>query len=171
MKLEPRFKSVLLILTSLALVVWLVFLLISKFWVFTEPAETYDTNYTGVAYLKEENIKEFPLTDLQIFDKEYNFKVLSIEGGSIKSIPSEVGQFTSLVNIKITDSALEKIPPEIGTLVNLETLDLTGNDLSSLPTEIGQLRKLKKLYLTGNPIDPEGRIRIQELLPNTENSF
>lgn len=168
MKSKFRLDFVLLVLGCLILVVWIAFFVINKLWVFTEPTETY---YTGATYLKEENIKEFPLNDLEIFDKEYDFKSLSIEGGSIKTIPPEVSQFVSLVDVKIINSALKEIPPEIGALVNLEALDLTGNDLVSLPTEIGKLRNLKKLYLTGNPIGPEEKIKIQDLLPNTEIFF
>jgi len=168
MKLKFRLDLVLFALGFLILVVWIAFFLVNKFWVLTKPAETY---YTGAAYLEEEHIKEFPLKDLEDFDKKYDFKILSIEGGSIQSIPPEIGQFVSLVDVKIINSALKEIPPEIGSLVNLETLDLTGNDLSSLPTEIGQLSKLEKLYLTGNPISPKEAEKIKELLPNTQIFF
>lgn len=80
------------------------------------------------------------------------------------SLPPEIGQLASLIELNLGDNALVILPPEIGKLASLKTLTLClhmeinpdrqdwGNNLTSLPVEIGLLTNLTKLDLYDNKL-------------------
>lgn len=127
--------------------------------------------YSIQHYILEDNLQTFPLEESREFDKAYDFKKLSIEGGAIKTIPLEIAEFDSLVSLIIKATALESVPSEIGSLVNLESLDLSGNKIITLPDEISQLTKLKEVNLSDNPINSDEAERIRSLLPQAQIIF
>jgi Leucine-rich repeat (LRR) protein len=71
------------------------------------------------------------------------------------SIPSEIGDLTSLQRLYLQNNELSSsIPAEIGDLASLQRLDLSNNQLSgSIPSEIGDLSNLVYLYLYSNQLD------------------
>jgi len=82
-----------------------------------------------------------------------NLKILRLEGCHITSLPSTIGQLTSLEELYITkyfDNKILDVPNEIGNLINLKTLDLSACNLKSLPRTISNCTKLKQLDLAKN---------------------
>ncbi len=81
------------------------------------------------------------------------------------SIPSEIGNLTSLTNLNLEYNQLsDSIPTEIGNLTNLEYLSLGGNQLTdSIPISIGNLINLKYLYLQENQLNGSIPISIGNL--------
>ena len=69
------------------------------------------------------------------------------------AVPAVIGQFTSLTVLTLRGhDQLTSLPAEIGQLVSLVELDLGGNQLTSLPAEIGQLTSLTELWLSLNQL-------------------
>jgi Leucine-rich repeat (LRR) protein len=68
------------------------------------------------------------------------------------TIPAEIGDLTSLINLDLHDNRLTgPIPAEIGNLPNLLVIDLSFNQLSdSIPAQLGNLAGLYKLLLNKN---------------------
>lgn len=69
---------------------------------------------------------------------------------SLRSLPSELGHLTSLIDLDLTAVGLETLPITIGKLSSLAVLKLGRNHLSNLPDTIGDLVNLKHLTLWGN---------------------
>ena len=92
------------------------------------------------------------------------------DNGLTGSIPPEIGNLESLVNLFLPGNGLTgSLPSDLGKLSQLEYLSVAGNDLTgSIPPEIGNLR-LASLSLSGNrlsgSIPPElGRLsRLEDL--------
>ena len=79
-----------------------------------------------------------------------SLRELRLTGNQLTSVPAEIGQLTSLERLSLYDNQLTSLPAEIWQLTSLEDLDLSDNQLTSLPAEIGQLTSLKGLWLCGN---------------------
>ena len=87
----------------------------------------------------------------------------------LESLPAEIGQLASLLDLDLSDNKLTSLPAEIGQLTSLRRLTLSGNQLTSLPATIGQLTSLEKLHLAGNqltsvPAEVRQFTQLQELL-------
>jgi Leucine-rich repeat (LRR) protein len=70
------------------------------------------------------------------------------------SLPSELGNLTSLIEIDLVSNQLTgSIPPELGNLIGLTSLSLSWNQLTgSIPAELGNLSNLTWLHLGGNQL-------------------
>ena len=70
----------------------------------------------------------------------------------LTSVPAEIGQLMSLVELSLSGNQLTSLPAAIGQLTSLERLYLDGNQLTSVPVEIGQLTSMRELFLGGNQL-------------------
>ncbi len=77
---------------------------------------------------------------------------LSANDNDIKTLPKEIANLVSLVELELKSNTLFELPPEIGKLKQLKILDLRNNELRKLPSEIAQLENLWKLQLWGNEL-------------------
>ncbi|MFX0198717.1 MAG: COR domain-containing protein [Candidatus Hodarchaeota archaeon] len=80
------------------------------------------------------------------FDPYGNMISLSIKGLQDETLPSEIGHFTTLTNLDLSNNGIKELPSEISRLVNLDRraifgwkndgLDIRGNPLEKPPPEI-----------------------------------
>ncbi|MCP4374368.1 MAG: GTPase [Deltaproteobacteria bacterium] len=84
--------------------------------------------------------------------KEKQVIKLNLSGIEIEELPPEIGQLTTLTELKLQKNKLRTLPPEIGMLTNLTSLYLWDNQISELPPEIGKLTKLTELRLSYNEL-------------------
>ena len=103
-------------------------------------------------------IKKIPLEKLKL-------KKLLLDGtGSIKEIPPEITNMTSLTSLSLNKNYITEIPKEISKLVNLRALQLSYNKINVIPSEIGNLSNLQFLYIDHNQI-----IKIPSEIGNLNN--
>lgn len=83
-----------------------------------------------------------------------NLRRLSVPLNKIRTLPTSIGEMSSLQLLDVHFNELRGLPPSIGRLTNLETLNLSSNfsDLTELPETIGELTNLKELDLSNNQI-------------------
>ena len=83
------------------------------------------------------------ITKLQFYDSD-------LKG----SIPAELGNLSSLQELRLVDNQLSgSIPPELSNLSNLKRLYLQENQLSgSIPPELGNMSSLEYLWLHNNQL-------------------
>lgn len=102
-------------------------------------------------------------------------RVLRANGNALTTLPSWIGELTSLEGLHLHDNRLEQLPPEIRHLQNLVTLTLDGGTpeaadavvvelgnlellglqrmgLAHIPSWLRGLRKLRELHLQGNDL-------------------
>ena len=92
-------------------------------------------------------------------------------GNKLTSIPSGIGQLSSLKYLRLGSSKLMTLPDTLWQLTGLERLILEDNKLTSIPSGIGQLSSLKYLNLDFSKLVslPDSIIRVKHvLLPHTK---
>ncbi|UOB16905.1 leucine-rich repeat domain-containing protein [Abyssalbus ytuae] len=100
--------------------------------------------------LDNEDISEWD--GVKEVDNQGNIIKLNLFSNKLTSIPSEIGQLTSLKILDLSGNQLTSIPVEVGQLIGLEELHLYKNQLTSIPAQIGQLTNLEELYLYENQL-------------------
>ncbi|KAG7373749.1 leucine rich repeat lipoprotein [Nitzschia inconspicua] len=92
----------------------------------------------------------------------------------LQSLPSNLGSFTKLKNLELTELPINALPDSLSSLGgSLKTLKITYcEDLTSLPDGFGQLHSLQHLETNGTPIQqlPESFGNLKRLL-NLEMEF
>jgi GTPase SAR1 family protein len=86
------------------------------------------------------------------FDDEHNLTELDLVGLNLTSLPPEIGQFSHLQVLILSNNALASVPPEINYLTNLRQLWLNQNNLTSILPEISYLTNLEYLILSHNKL-------------------
>lgn len=71
----------------------------------------------------------------------------------IKTIPSELRNFSKLTTLKLNYNDIKYIPRSISSLIFLENLHLCNNQIRFVPGFIGSCENLKKLVLSNNKIE------------------
>ncbi|KAJ3337418.1 Glucose-repressible alcohol dehydrogenase transcriptional effector [Gonapodya sp. JEL0774] len=83
----------------------------------------------------------------------YTFlSVLYINHNSLSSLPPQISNLRSLVQLDVSGNKLTTLPPELGLVVSLKELLAFDNQIATLPPELGFLYQLENLGLEGNPI-------------------
>ena len=77
---------------------------------------------------------------------------MNLGNNQLTGLPADIGQLTSLVELRLGENRLTSLPAEIWQLTSLTELVLDGNQLTSLPAEIGQLTSLERLTLGNNQL-------------------
>jgi len=65
----------------------------------------------------------------------------------------DIGRFSNLDQLVITDAKMVELHPSIGKLQALKIVSLSDNRIANLPSEIGYLKNLKFIGLCGNPLE------------------
>ncbi|XP_070541894.1 leucine-rich repeat-containing protein 28-like isoform X2 [Ptychodera flava] len=104
-----------------------------------------------ILYLNYKGLKSLPLELLQppIAD---TVERLYLKRNLLKSLPSNIGQLTRLVELYVHSNSLEQLPDEISNMVCLESLDVSCNNLQCITPKIGDVPTLKKLHLSNNDL-------------------
>ncbi len=73
-------------------------------------------------------------------------------------LPPEIGLFTGLKKLDISNNSLAGLPEEIGALKELTDFRMSNNSLASLPATIAHLNKVQNFQCSGNRLThfPEG---------------
>ena len=77
---------------------------------------------------------------------------LDLESIKLTSIPSELGNLSSLQVLRLSNNQLQSIPSELGNISSLQVLRLDNNQLQSIPSELGKLQLLQELWLDNNQL-------------------
>jgi Leucine-rich repeat (LRR) protein len=79
--------------------------------------------------------------------KEENAKYLNLEENSLRAVPIELFDCTSLTKLNLSNNKINEISSDIHRLQDLEILTLYCNKLVTLPPVINQLKSLLRLVL------------------------
>eukprot|EP00282_Hemiselmis_andersenii_P000072 CAMPEP_0114128866 /NCGR_PEP_ID=MMETSP0043_2-20121206/11168_1 /TAXON_ID=464988 /ORGANISM="Hemiselmis andersenii, Strain CCMP644" /LENGTH=895 /DNA_ID=CAMNT_0001222099 /DNA_START=69 /DNA_END=2756 /DNA_ORIENTATION=- len=64
---------------------------------------------------------------------------------------ADIGDLTSLTDLRLEGNRINWIPRRIQHLTRLESLDMSSNQLIELPVELGRLVNLREVRIEGNP--------------------
>jgi leucine-rich repeat protein SHOC2 len=98
-------------------------------------------------------------------------KTLYLSDNALTELPASIGSLSQLTYLNLDRNQIAALPPEIGNLQSLAYLRLNGNKLTAIPDSIAQLKALKRLYLKGNPLPESEKVRLKNLLPQTDLLF
>ena len=79
---------------------------------------------------------------------------LTIQGGQIRAIPSELGRLTALMQLDLQSAAATSLPESISRLKALENLTLTGRAETSLPIQLTECLHLTRLVMDSDIRSP-----------------
>jgi hypothetical protein len=95
-------------------------------------------------------------------------KNLNLNGLGLKLVPPEIGLFTGLERLEISNNQIKVLPREFANLSkNLQILDISNNHLLILPHSLEYFKQLKTLDITNNPIRSFPRSIFGSFYPNS----
>jgi len=125
--------------------------------------------------LSYSELMEFPRSLL--LSRPLQWHSLQLANNRLEVLPPELGLFTNLVTLDVSNNCLksivddvcrlrhlrtlvarnnclcvESIPKDFGMLASLAVLNLSGNELTQLPVQFTELPRVKCLYLGANRI-------------------
>lgn len=104
------------------------------------------------------NAKDYPLEELHIL----NF------GSTVSSLPSGIGDFSSLKKLSLLNNNIKKLPQTVSKLTQLEILHADFNPIQTLLQEIGSLKGLTQLGIAKTSLPETEITKIQQALPNCD---
>jgi Leucine-rich repeat (LRR) protein len=119
----------------------------------------------------DQNLINTPITLPSSVGSLNNLKSIFVSTNSNQFPMALLGLKTTLESMAIQDN-IGVVPSEIGDFTVLKTLKLTNCGLTNLPSEIQNLANtLDKLYLAGNNFGEGTKEQIENWLPNTDIYF
>ena len=107
-------------------------------------------NVTNI-YAKDNNIME--LNTISSGFERMSLQKLNLMHNSLRSLPEEFGNLTSLVELSLSSNRFPSIPRFISKLINLEVLQLSDNKIKTLSANVlSNLNNLRVLQLDANDI-------------------
>lgn len=133
-------------------------------------------------YFDDDNSEDFSYSDLDEFpmflvEHAQELRSLHLDHNQLVALPAELGAFSNLVSLDLSNNRLkilaeeicclvrlrtfvarnnhlnvESIPKDFGSLPSLQLVNLSGNELTELPMQFTELRELKCLYIGANRI-------------------
>lgn len=94
--------------------------------------------------------KKLTLISSEIICMLTNLNTLKLNDNKLTTLPKEISQLISLVNLDISSNYFSILPECLCALTNLNTLNLHENRLTTLPKEISQLNALVSLDISSN---------------------
>ncbi|XP_042734572.1 E3 ubiquitin-protein ligase LRSAM1 isoform X2 [Lagopus leucura] len=85
-------------------------------------------------------------------------KVLDLHDNQLASLPTDIGQLTSLQVLNLERNLLKCLPQSIGDLAQLQVLNVKGNKLKELPATVSGLRSLRTLNVSENLLQELPRV-------------
>ncbi|XP_048821890.1 E3 ubiquitin-protein ligase LRSAM1 isoform X3 [Lagopus muta] len=85
-------------------------------------------------------------------------KVLDLHDNQLASLPTDIGQLTSLQVLNLERNLLKCLPQSIGDLAQLQVLNVKGNKLRELPATVSGLRSLRTLNVSENLLQELPRV-------------
>ncbi|XP_003211231.1 E3 ubiquitin-protein ligase LRSAM1 isoform X4 [Meleagris gallopavo] len=85
-------------------------------------------------------------------------KVLDLHDNQLASLPTDIGQLTSLQVLNLERNLLKCLPQSIGDLAQLQVLNVKGNKLRELPATVSGLRSLRTLNISENLLQELPRV-------------
>jgi Leucine-rich repeat (LRR) protein len=79
-------------------------------------------------------------------------KMLALRNNLLVEIPSIIGIFTLLEDLRIQDNRIATIHPALGKCINLKRILASNNNLRSLPDVFSGMTELRLLSLKSNPL-------------------
>ncbi|NWU89663.1 LRSM1 ligase, partial [Upupa epops] len=85
-------------------------------------------------------------------------KVLDLHDNQLTSLPTDIGQLTSLQVLNLDKNLLTCLPQSIGDLAQLQVLNVKGNRLKELPATLSGWRSLRVLDVSENVLQELPRV-------------
>ncbi|XP_042686495.1 E3 ubiquitin-protein ligase LRSAM1 isoform X2 [Centrocercus urophasianus] len=85
-------------------------------------------------------------------------KVLDLHDNQLASLPTDIGQLTSLQVLNLERNLLKCLPQSIGDLAQLQVLNVKDNKLRELPATVSGLRSLRTLNVSENLLQELPRV-------------
>ena len=89
----------------------------------------------------------------EYYDEQGRLQRLSLEDLELGQLPTELWQFTELLELDLSGNQLSSLPDEIEKLINLEWLALCDNEFSELPAVLFKLINVQELFLETNKLN------------------
>ncbi|MCW3161520.1 leucine-rich repeat domain-containing protein [Chryseobacterium oryctis] len=112
----------------------------------------------SLTYLKLKNLEIIAMNEtthipnwISEFKKLEIFQVIN-ENKKIKSVPSDIGRLSNLIQFEIQNNNVTKLPSSFYKLTNLKYLNLSNNPIKFIDNKIGNLKKLEVLSLDSTKI-------------------
>uniref|UniRef100_A0A669Q7E8 Leucine rich repeat and sterile alpha motif containing 1 n=1 Tax=Phasianus colchicus TaxID=9054 RepID=A0A669Q7E8_PHACC len=87
-----------------------------------------------------------------------NSQVPHLHDNQLASLPTDIGQLTSLQVLNLERNLLKCLPQSIGDLAQLQVLNVKGNKLRELPATVSGLRSLRTLNISENLLQELPRV-------------
>ncbi len=90
-------------------------------------------------------------------------KFLTLKNAGLKNLPEEMGQFTQLAELNLSQNQLTELPVSMKDLKNLKRINLDNNQFTQFPNIIVKIPSLKHVSIDNNMFSEEETFRIQRL--------